>query len=108
MGNVVGWERLAQPCLPTTAGAPQERCVFRRGQGEDECGGADRPDEAASERLCEGKTEEPAAPSQPSPGAQHPAYLQSGNVLPAAQRPESVICPHSCSQPMGSLGQELE
>lgn len=62
-----GGGHMTEPRFLTTARAPQECCVLGRGQGEDECGGADGPDEAASERLNEGKAEEPAAPSQPCP-----------------------------------------
>lgn len=62
-----GGDHMTEPRFLTTARAPQECCVLWRGQGEDECGGADGPDEAASERLHEGKAEEPAAPSQPCP-----------------------------------------
>lgn len=67
LGDLVGRGRMTEPRSLTPARAPQECCVLGRGQGEDECGGADGPDEAASERLSEGKAEEPAAPSQPCP-----------------------------------------
>ena len=87
----------SEPCPPPAAGAPQERCVHWRRQGQNECGGADGPHAAAPEQLCEGQAEEPAAPSQPRPRPHGPARLQSGNVLPAPQtRPG--ICLH-CPPP---------
>lgn len=107
-----GWwvgEHLAEPCFPTIARAPQECCVLRGRQGEDERRGADGPDEAASERLREGEAEEPAAPGQPRPRAQPPACLQSGNVLPAAQRPGSrSLSTQLPSAPWAAWARELD
>lgn len=67
MGIWWAGEHLAEPCFSTIARAPQECRVLWRGQGEDECRGADGPDETAPEWLHEGKAEEPTAASQPSP-----------------------------------------
>lgn len=99
----VGEEHLSEPCSPTAAGAPQECCVPRRGQGQDERGGANGPHAAAPERLYEGETEEPAAPGQSGPRPRYPACLQSGKVLPATRRRGPAPANTAYPQPVPGL-----
>lgn len=95
---------VSEPRSPPAAGAPQECRVPWRGQGQDECGGADRPHAEAPERLYEGEAKEPAAPGQSGPRPCYAARLQSGNVLAATHGPGPASANSVHSQWVTSLG----